>query len=228
MIWSLCLGDAHVMIYGSVRGHEMRSLKVHQCYLDERSGFVVDISTCSDYPRVKGSFIPVVTEGLTSFKHGVSYDTTVWCPAGRRYNNAITTFTRRLPALWRVCKLAYNETCNTQFTSGNIFDFNDSASFMLLHKYDPHLTGRIQTLAMPKYLERNLSLLVRLQSDGSSEPVSEDDKVIRRKRTLQRLLPALTDIWLESHMRLVSATTPWVNHDFGHYLSSRFGQKRTE
>jgi len=71
---------------------------------------------------------------------------------------------------------------------------------MLLQKYDHHLMARIKTLALPKAHERNLSMLVQLQNAGSSDLASTGDKLKHRKRNLKTLLPALTDIWLESHV----------------------------
>jgi len=106
----------------------------------------------------------------------------------------------RLPVLWRVCKLAYNETYNVPFTSGNIFDFCEWTVVVLLQKYDPSLIRRIKSLALPKSHEMNLSSLVRPQSASSSDLVSIDGIIRHRKRNLRRLLPALTDIWLESHV----------------------------
>jgi len=74
MIWSLCLNNAHVRIYGSVRGHKNRSLKVerHNCTLNEQSEFVFEISSCGHYPRVDGNYTPILTRGRTVFSHGVS------------------------------------------------------------------------------------------------------------------------------------------------------------
>jgi len=198
-IWDLCLSNAHVRIYGHVghdRRHRTRYLEVHVRRLDEQLGFVVDFSTFRSPVRVKDNYTFVPTNELTRFTHGASYDMTISCPADRSHNDG--TFPCRLPALWLVCKLAYNETYDTP--AGSIVHFKDWPSFMLLHKYGPNLMGRLKNVSLAISHEKRLKKLLELQSEGSPELISADERILHRKTNLQRMLPALTDLWLGSHI----------------------------
>jgi len=201
-IWNLCLSNAHVRISGHLPDHKTIDLDVQVRRLDAQLGFVFECLTWRSQilPLYRpGSrprpIIPTVpTDDLTSFSHGVSYDVSPSSPA---HSGKEAKFPEHLPELWRVSKLAYNETCDIPF-AGNMFHFMDWPSFMLFHKYQPHLMGHIKSLALVVgSFEKRFRRLLQVQIDGIPKLVSIDEQIRHRKSNLMRVLPALTTICLE-------------------------------
>ena len=217
-IWIMCLSNAHIRLSGHVRQHKSRDLEVRVRRLDERLGFVFDLSTyrgnggCAS----KNTAVPTTKESIT-LTHHVSYDTTMSCPA-HPISNA--KFSYRLPALWRVCKLLYNETYDIPFAAGNRFHFKDFPTLMLIHKYDTPLLGRIVRLSLDRYDEKELKRLLQFRKYRSSNPVLADNELCHRKSNLQRVLPALKELWLEGQLEYwVSAAKRSQGQNQGFYES---------
>ena len=204
-IWNLCLSNAHVRISGHLLNYKTSDLEVQVHRLDAQLGFVFDLTRHPPFTpcyrpnpsRPKPVLPAVPTDDLTSFTHDVSYDITPSSPA---HSGKEAKFPERLPQLWRVCKSAYNETIDIPF-AGNMFHFTDWPSFILFHKYQPHVMGRIKNLAFSSTvvggLERRLRRLLEVQIDGSPKLVSIDEQIRHRKSNLLRVLPALTALCLE-------------------------------
>jgi len=201
-IWNLCLSNAHVRISGHLPDHKTIDLDVQVRRLDAQLGFVFECLTWRSQilPLYRpGSrprpIIPTVpTDDLTSFTHGASYDIT---PSSSAHSGKEAKFPERLPELWRVCKLAYNETYDIPFAS-NMFHFIDWPSFILFHKYHPHLMRRIKSLALVVgSFEKRFKRLLQVQVDGTPRLVPINEQIRHRKSNLLRVLPALTTICLE-------------------------------
>ena len=85
--------------------------------------------------------------------------------------------------------------------------------------------GRLRNVSLGISHEKQLKKLLELQSEGSSVLVTADEKILHRKKNLQRMLPALTDIWLGSHI------AHFISYTMGRAVRSReelLGRVRSE
>jgi len=91
---------------------------------------------------------------------------------------------------------------------------------MLIHKYDTPLLGRIVRLSLDRYDEKELKRLLQFRKYRSSNPVLADNELCHRKSNLQRVLPALKELWLEGQLEYwVSAAKRSQGQNQGFYES---------
>ena len=220
MIWAMCLSNVDILICAGVGSYDSETLFVDVQSLREKDGFVFDFCLSPNVPS--SHWLSIKTEGRINIRHHVSYArTTSFYGIPRRS----VSHPHRLPQLWRVCRLLYNETCDLPFTTDNIFHFDNWESFMLLHEHDPRMMGRIRSLSTPTHDETDLVHLLNMQTERGSKSGTEAERLSQRKKNLQRVLPALVEIrigsrvemWTErakgglSHMRVIPIQ--WVQEE---------------
>jgi hypothetical protein len=191
-IWALCLSNVQVRISARVGDGRNDDLIVDWDSLG-RLGFGFDCTFWSmERSDKRGANVPA--DGLVNIWYQASYDLTFADPD---IFDRTADFPSRLPQLWRLCKLVYNETYDLPFAAGNTFHFQDLATFMLHHKYDPHSMRRIKSLLLSTYLE---SGLFELLCNHIEEDLDDAEFDLQLKDNLQRALPALEDVRIESRI----------------------------
>jgi len=147
----------------------------------------------------------VPSDGTVHFKPVAAYDLKLMSP---ETHNSKPNRPRRLPQLWRVCKLLYNETYDLPFAARNVFYFRDWATFMLLHKCDPRSLARIKSLWLTRDEEEGLTKLLQLQTHERCKVVSADEQIQQRRSNLRRVLPALVEIRIDNRIARWRTASP--------------------
>ena len=195
MIWNFCLSNIHVLIRGRIGDRRSNSFDVVVQRLDEQLGFILDFLTHrAGSPSVRHVVVP--NGDTVRFKPVAAYDLILSSP---RAPNAKPNPACRLPQLWRVCKVLYNETYNLPFAARNIFHFRDWTTLMLLHKYGPRSSERIKSLSLLRENDEGFTKLLQLQVNIVA---STDEQIQQRRINLRRVFPALVEIRIENRIAI--------------------------